>query len=146
MAKTADDVHFIPFEDLTDNDGDVTPPAIDPRTTLALLQYTGGTTGVAKGAALTHANVDINVQQVTLWFSGFPGAAVRSLAILPFFHAFAMTCVMNWSLSSGAEMLLVPRFQPEAAAEADRQEEALGILRGADLVHRAHEHAGHRPV
>ena len=114
LAKTGGDVHFIPFEDVTDNDGRITPPAIDPRTTLALLQYTGGTTGVAKGAALTHANVDINAQQVTLWFSGYPGAAVRSLAILPLFHAFAMTCVMNWSLSVGAEMVQVPRFQPEA--------------------------------
>ncbi|WP_119301520.1 long-chain-fatty-acid--CoA ligase [Dongia deserti] len=114
LAKTDDDVHFIPFEELTDNDGHVTPPAIDPVTTLALLQYTGGTTGVAKGAALTHANVDINAQQVSLWFSNYPTAAVRSLAILPLFHAFAMTCVMNWSLSVGAEMVLVPRFQPEA--------------------------------
>ena len=114
LAKTAKDVHFIPFENLTDNDGDVAPPAIDPATTLALLQYTGGTTGVAKGAALSHANVDINAQQVAVWFGDCPQAAVRSLGILPLFHAFAMTCVMNWSLSAGAEMVLVPRFQPES--------------------------------
>jgi len=114
LAKTGKDLHFIPFEELTDNDGDVTPPAIDPLTTLALLQYTGGTTGVAKGAALSHANVDINAQQVTLWFSDCPEASVRAVGILPLFHAFAMTCVMNWALSAGAEMVLVPRFQPEA--------------------------------
>ena len=114
LAKTGGDVHFIPFDDLTDNDGAVTPPAIDPAKTLALLQYTGGTTGVAKGAALSHANVDINAQQVALWFGDCPEAAVRAVGILPLFHAFAMTCVMNWSLSVGAEMLLVPRFQPEA--------------------------------
>ncbi|HEY3145659.1 MAG TPA: AMP-binding protein, partial [Dongiaceae bacterium] len=95
-------------------DGDVTPLAIDPTTTLALLQYTGGTTGVAKGAALSHANVDINAQQVTLWFADCPEASTRALGILPLFHAFAMTCVMNWALSAGAEMVLVPRFQPEA--------------------------------
>ncbi|MEZ5833494.1 MAG: long-chain fatty acid--CoA ligase [Dongiaceae bacterium] len=114
LAKTGKDVHFIPFETLTHNDGDVTPPAIEPAATLALLQYTGGTTGVAKGAALSHANVDINAQQVALWFGEFPDAAVRSVGILPLFHAFAMTCVMNWSLVAGAEMVLVPRFQPEA--------------------------------
>jgi long-chain acyl-CoA synthetase len=114
LAKTGGDVHFIPFDDLTDNDGAITPPAIDPTKTLALLQYTGGTTGVAKGAALSHANVDINAQQIALWFSNCPEAAVRAVGILPLFHAFAMTCVMNWSLSVGAEMLLVPRFQPEA--------------------------------
>jgi long-chain acyl-CoA synthetase len=114
LAKTGKDVHFIPFEALTDNDGGVTLPAIDPRTTLALLQYTGGTTGIAKGAALSHANVDINAQQVALWFGSHPEASVRSLGILPLFHAFAMTCVMNWSLCAGAEMVLVPRFQPEA--------------------------------
>ena len=112
LAKTGKDIHFIPFETLTDNDGDVTPPKIDPRTTLALLQYTGGTTGVAKGAALSHANVDINAQQVTAWFADCPDAADKSLGILPLFHAFAMTCVMNWSLSVGAEMILVPRFDP----------------------------------
>jgi long-chain acyl-CoA synthetase len=94
--------------------GNVTPLAIDPTTTLALLQYTGGTTGVAKGAALSHANVDINAQQVTLWFADCPEASTRALGILPLFHAFAMTCVMNWALSAGAEMVLVPRFQPEA--------------------------------
>ena len=114
LARTGGDVHFIPFDDLVDNDGAVTPPAIDPANTLALLQYTGGTTGVAKGAALSHANVDINAQQVTAWFGDCPEAAVRAVGILPLFHAFAMTCVMNWSLSVGAEMLLVPRFQPEA--------------------------------
>jgi len=113
LARTKGDVHFIPFEHLADNDGAVTPPAIDPVKTLALLQYTGGTTGIAKGAALSHANVDANAQQVTLWFGDCPGAAVRSVGILPLFHAFAMTCVMNWSLSVGAEMVLVPRFQPE---------------------------------
>ena len=113
LAKTAGDVHFIPFEELTDNDGAVTPPEIDPVRDLALLQYTGGTTGIAKGAALSHANVDANARQVTLWFSDCPEAAVRSLGILPLFHAFAMTCVMNWSISVGAEMVLVPRFQPE---------------------------------
>ncbi|HWA49392.1 MAG TPA: long-chain fatty acid--CoA ligase [Dongiaceae bacterium] len=113
LAHTEGDLHFIPFDDLTDNGGAVTPPAIDPVKTLALLQYTGGTTGVAKGAALSHANVDVNAQQVTLWFGDCPEAAVRSVGILPLFHAFAMTCVMNWSLSVGAEMVLVPRFQPE---------------------------------
>ena len=113
LAKTGKDVHFLRFEDVTSNAGKVTPPAIDPTTTLALLQYTGGTTGVAKGAALSHANVDINAQQVKLWFSDCPDAALRTLGILPLFHAFAMTCVMNWSLSVGAEMVLVPRFQPE---------------------------------
>src|SRR5690348_4032492 len=114
LAKTDKDIHFITFEELTDNDGDVTPPAIDPLNTIALLQYTGGTTGVAKGAALSHANVDINAQQVSLWFANYPAPYLRTLGILPLFHAFAMTCVMNWSLAAGSEMVLVPRFQPEA--------------------------------
>src|SRR5262245_32232786 len=103
LVRTGKDAHFVRFEDVTSNAGKVTPPAIDPTTTLALLQYTGGTTGVAKGAALSHANVDINAQQVKLWFSDCPDAAVKSLGILPLFHAFAMTCVMNWSLSVGSE-------------------------------------------
>ncbi len=94
------------------NDGKPTAVAIDPYVDLAVLQYTGGTTGVPKGAMLTHANLSINVEQVAAW----AGPLVehnkeRIVAILPFFHVFAMTVIMNFGISRAAELVLVPKFE-----------------------------------
>jgi long-chain acyl-CoA synthetase len=86
------------------------PPAIDPDRDIAVLQYTGGTTGTPKGAMLSHANVTANAAQAMAWGSGLAGEHERVLAVLPFFHVFAMTAVMNFGLMQGAEIVLMPRF------------------------------------
>jgi len=97
--------------DLMKNDGTFTPAAIDPVSDLAVLQYTGGTTGTPKGAMLTHANLHINVQQSGAWTEPHlkPGEE-RVLAVLPFFHVFAMTGIMNLGIAEGAEIIIQPRF------------------------------------
>lgn len=87
------------------------PPPIDADNDLAVLQYTGGTTGVPKGAMLTHANCHINVQQVALWSADLGTGNERVLGVLPFFHVFAMTVVMNLAVAKAAEILMLPRFQ-----------------------------------
>jgi long-chain acyl-CoA synthetase len=112
-ARIEGDPRFVAYAELIDNDGVAPAPDCDPVRTVALLQYTGGTTGVPKGAALTHANVYSNAKQVTRWFAAVPEAATRSVGLLPRFHSFAMTSGMNWSLNVGAEMVLVPRFEAE---------------------------------
>lgn len=104
------DQRHVAYRDLIDNDGHIDIPDCDPLTTLALLQYTGGTTGVPKGAALSHANVYINAIQAQAWFADVSNEKSKVIGILPLFHAFAMTCVMNWALSFGCEMILLPRF------------------------------------
>ena len=96
--------------DLLANDGryarsEVTPDAI------ALLQYTGGTTGTPKGAMLTHANITVNVAQVKAWVNRPARDEDRILGIIPLFHVFAMTGVMNFGVSSGIEIILVPKFE-----------------------------------
>jgi long-chain acyl-CoA synthetase len=106
------DERCIAMKDLIDNDGAIELPLIDPKTTLAVLQYTGGTTGVPKGAALSHANIYINAKQIQLWFHMLDNPETRVVGVLPLFHAFAMTCVMNLALAFGACMLLEPRFDP----------------------------------
>ena len=106
----ADDLH-IPFDRLIANDGVFEAAPIDPRTTIALLQYTGGTTGVPKGAMLTHANLYANAEQCALWFAHVGEGPRRTLGVLPLFHVFAMTVVMSWAVHEGAEMILLPRFQ-----------------------------------
>jgi len=83
---------------------------IDTKKDIALLQYTGGTTGQAKGVMLSHHNLIANVIQVKHWlYKARPGQE-RVLGALPFFHVFGMTAVMNFTIMIGASMILIPRF------------------------------------
>ena len=91
------------------------PVAIDPLKDLAVLQYTGGTTGRPKGAMLTHANIYINTRQAVDWAPDLVEGEEVFMGILPFFHVFAMTCVMNFSVAVGARMILLPKFELQQA-------------------------------
>ena len=88
---------------------------IDPLSDVAVLQYTGGTTGTPKGAMLTHANVFVNVQQVGAWKPDLKDGEERVLGVLPFFHVFALTVVMNFGIAKGAEIIIMPRFSLDEA-------------------------------
>ena len=74
---------------------------------VALLQYTGGTTGIPKGAMLTHYNLVVNVEQVREWLQVRPGQDIH-LSVLPFFHIFGMTTAMNLPINMKSKMVLVP--------------------------------------
>ena len=102
---------IISAEQVMSNAGERVEVAIDPLNDLAVLQYTGGTTGVPKGAMLTHANLTTNVAQIMDWVTNLEPGTERILGILPFFHVFAMTTILNFGVSHGAEMLLVPKFE-----------------------------------
>ena len=110
MASIPDDLHHIPFARLIANDGQVRPVEIDPREDLAVLQYTGGTTGTPKGAMLTHANLIANTEQLFSWVPEARAGAERMLTVLPLFHVFGMTVAMNLGVRMGAELILLPRF------------------------------------
>jgi long-chain acyl-CoA synthetase len=101
----------VDWDNLIDNDGQFEPAVINPKEDIALLQYTGGTTGVPKGAMLTHANLTTNVDQMLSWNSDIRIGEERIIGILPFFHVFAMTAVMNLGLRIGATLILMPRFE-----------------------------------
>ncbi|XSG82786.1 MAG: long-chain-fatty-acid--CoA ligase [Methyloligella sp. ZOD6] len=101
---------LVPEKALLDNDGRYDPPTLTPDD-IAVLQYTGGTTGTPKGAVLTHGNLTVNIQQVKAWWLNSQGNPNRIVGVLPFFHVFAMTTVMNFGLSEGMEIILVPRFE-----------------------------------
>ncbi len=88
--------------------GDVEYPELDD---LALLQYTGGTTGVPKGVMLTHKNIMCNTVQTSMWFPTRRKGEERVIAILPFFHVFGMTVAMNWPIYNAGTIILVPRFE-----------------------------------
>ncbi len=96
--------------ELSANDGKVRKVPIDANEDIAVLQYTGGTTGTPKGAMLTHANLSTNMQQVLAWTGGLEPGKEKIIGILPFFHVFAMTGVMNLGAAIAAEIIMMPRF------------------------------------
>ncbi len=116
-----DDAHVL-FKTLTANDGHPEPVALDIETDLAVLQYTGGTTGIPKGAMLTHANLYANTVQSTMMFPGAEVGAETVVGVLPFFHVFAMTVVMNFSIRIGAKVILLPRFELETVLKTIHKE------------------------
>ncbi len=97
-----------------------TPPEveIEPEEDLALLQYTGGTTGIPKGAMLTHKNMLVNAIQVRHWMTGLEEGKEVLLAVLPFFHVYGMTVCMNMPIYLGAAMVLLPQFKVKEVLEA----------------------------
>jgi long-chain acyl-CoA synthetase len=99
---------------------------IDPKEDLSSVQYTGGTTGVSKGAMLTHANLLGGVRQTMDLLIEDPAALPENgkvIAVAPFFHIFGMTMVLLFGLRMGWNLLTVPRFQPDVVMEMIRDQE-----------------------
>ncbi|BEP53080.1 long-chain fatty acid--CoA ligase [Variovorax sp. V118] len=119
-VEISGDEHHLHFSELLDNDGRYTPhPLGDPREALAILQYTGGTTGLPKGAMLTHANLSSACEQVVITQSGTPPVlqmgTERLLAVLPPFHIYALTVNLLLGVRLAAEIVQHLRFDPKAA-------------------------------
>ncbi|WP_036688081.1 long-chain-fatty-acid--CoA ligase [Paucisalibacillus globulus] len=83
---------------------------IDPIEDTALLQYTGGTMGFPKGVILTHRNLVANAQMCDAWIYDTKKGEETVLGVLPFFHVYGMTAVMNLSILNGLKMVLLPKF------------------------------------
>ncbi|HLC20902.1 MAG TPA: long-chain fatty acid--CoA ligase [Candidatus Methylomirabilis sp.] len=95
------------------------PPTVEVRPDdPALLQYTGGTTGVAKGAVLTHRNLVANTLQTGAWLVKEHGGTEVFLGAVPFFHVYGMTVVMNLCISLGQTMVLLPQFRLKQVLKA----------------------------
>ena len=80
-----------------------------------MLQYTGGTSGIPKGAMPSHANLYANALQGSGWFHEARPGEERVLAVLPFFHVFAMSTVLLFGVAVGAEIVMLPRFELKQA-------------------------------
>lgn len=111
------------FADLTVGDGQppITRAAVHPDD-VAVLQYTGGTTGMPKGAMLTHRNIFANVVQTEVYtYRARTRGEGRYMLIIPFFHIFGFTVGMMKGAWVGATMLLFPRFDVDAVLAAVRE-------------------------
>ena len=124
------------LETLMRGAGAPTPVFIDAKVDVAVLQYTGGTTGVPKGAMLTHANLTANAHQVIGHVNCLQAAEERVLGVLPLFHVFAMTNVMNIPVALGCEIILVPRFQLQDLLATIAKEKAT-IFPGVPTIYTA---------
>lgn len=87
----------------------------------ALFQYTGGTTGRAKGAILTHGNLSMQVQQIAAWFPNLKQAGEVMLGALPFFHVFGLSTSMNFAVFMAWSNILVPKPTPDTLMETIRK-------------------------
>ncbi|MDQ3925552.1 MAG: long-chain fatty acid--CoA ligase [Actinomycetota bacterium] len=114
------------FDDFIEIDAGPAPEIeITPSEDVAALQYTGGTTGVAKGAMLTHFNLVANVQQTADLFVDDPAAFSRKqkiMAVLPLFHIYGLTCVMLFGIRQGLNQLLLPRFDADEVMDLVKEE------------------------
>ena len=113
IAKVPNDSKHVSYRQLLNNEGRYSPSDVDVKEDIAVLQYTGGTTGVSKGAMLTHANLYANTQQAVMWNPNNELGKERMMGVLPFFHVFAMTVVMNLTIAIGGSIVMRPRFELE---------------------------------
>jgi long-chain acyl-CoA synthetase len=124
IAAIPADSRITSYAELTANRGDYAVQPCDPEKDIAQLQYTGGTTGVPKGAMLSHQNITANARQINMLD---PHSRInqpdnpaedRILGVLPFFHVFANATVLNRTIYNGGEIVMLPRFEAKAALAA----------------------------
>lgn len=111
LAKIPNDDRHVSFEQITNNNGELDEVEIDSDNDVALLQYTGGTTGVPKGAMLTHKNIYANAVQASMAMPNANAGSEKMLAVIPFFHVFSMTAALNLGIKFAAEIIATPRFE-----------------------------------
>ncbi|NHC45154.1 long-chain-fatty-acid--CoA ligase [Motilibacter aurantiacus] len=102
-------------------------PPLDPATALpsagdpALLQYTGGTTGIPKGAVLTHRNLAANAEQSAAWVPGLKVGEETFVGVLPIFHAYGLTLCLTAAVRLAACVVLLPRFDVDSFLAAAKR-------------------------
>jgi long-chain acyl-CoA synthetase len=127
-ATIPDDGRHVWFDSLTDNDGAGQAADIDPHIDPAVLQYTGGTTGLIKAATLTHGGLYANAMQLRKWFHNSQEGDGRFLCVLPLSHVFAMVGVLCGGLFLGSEIVLLPRFTAENVIDTIRDKKITFLL------------------
>jgi long-chain acyl-CoA synthetase len=150
LAEVQADAFHVAFSALLDNDGRYQPHPLpaDLHEAIAVLQYTGGTTGLPKGAMLTHGSLSAACSQIMAVVSGDPPqleeGREKLLAVLPLFHIYALTVNMLFGLRLGAEIVLHTRFDADAVLK-DLAARKITIFPGVPTMYTAilnHPEAG----
>jgi long-chain acyl-CoA synthetase len=123
VAAVPADSAVVPYRDLVRPSRTATQAPVDPVRDVAVLQFTGGTTGEPRAAMLSHANLVANSYQMRLWLpDALPGREV-TLGVLPLFHVYGLTLCMLTTVLLGGRLVLLPRFDLDAifaAIDAER--------------------------
>jgi long-chain acyl-CoA synthetase len=111
------------WKELMRGAGSIPPVAqVDARNDPAGFIYTGGTTGLSKGAMLSHHNLVSNGLQATAWFPGLRPGEDSMMAVIPFFHSYGMTVAMNLAIQNGLKLCMLPRFELELTLKEIQKE------------------------
>ncbi|MBO9574523.1 MAG: long-chain fatty acid--CoA ligase [Sphingobium sp.] len=121
-----DDKRILRFSAFVNDPHEQRLPKLDPEADLALIQYTGGTTGRPKGAMLTHQNITANARQINLIDPGIDGPD-RIMGVLPFFHVFANASVLNRTVAHGGLIVMLPRFDADQLLSAISRTKATSL-------------------
>ncbi|MFP4641948.1 MAG: long-chain-fatty-acid--CoA ligase [Chloroflexota bacterium] len=105
--------------------------SIEPKNDVAVIVYTGGTTGLPKGVLLTHYNLVANAMQNATWFGWTPNDTV--VALLPFYHSWGASTGINSPIYSGAKTTILPRFDPEELLKTVEEQKATVIYGAATM-------------
>jgi len=111
VDKNSASFDLIDFSELISRKDDPYEVKIDPEEDVAVFQYTGGTTGFAKAAMLTHYNLIVNTIQTKSWCHRSEEGKEVVLCVIPFFHVYGMTAALNAGIFIGATLVLVPKFE-----------------------------------
>jgi long-chain acyl-CoA synthetase len=112
------------------------PAAVDVDADPAGFIYTGGTTGPAKGAMLSHRNIVANAMQSAAWFPALEMGKEGVLCVLPFFHSYGMTVGMNLGILLGAKLILAPQFHLQEVLKLVQKEKAT-LFPGVPRIYQA---------
>ncbi|MBL5766277.1 long-chain fatty acid--CoA ligase [Heyndrickxia sporothermodurans] len=123
LKRILTDMQAIPLENEFDFEND-----------LALLQYTGGTTGFPKGVMLTHKNLIANASMCDAWIYKAKKGEETVLGLLPFFHVYGMTAVLLLSVMQGYKMVLLPKFDAETTLKTIQKQRPT-IFPGAPTIY-----------
>lgn len=113
----------IHYDKIIESKGSPELPDVNPDEDLAVLQFTGGTTGLPKAAMLTHKNIYVNAIQSKNWFTQVDRETDKMLGVLPFSHVFGMTAIMNFSVANALEIVALPRFELKDALKTIAKKE-----------------------
>ena len=135
IAAVPHDAMQLDFATLIASRAPRTPVPLQPDD-VAVLQYTGGTTGEPKAAMLTHANLAVSSAQMIAHLGHLPDQQERTMGVLPLFHVFALTTVLNFSVDTGTEMVLLPRFELKQMVDTIARTRLHPLFGGADHLWR----------